>query len=303
MKPLLLVLPGNEGFAQALVARAPMDVSLVAWRHFPDGESLLRVDVDCSDREVVILASLIDPDRLALPLRFVAGTARELGARRVGLVAPYLGYMRQDKRFNPGEVISSVHFAKFLDESVDWLITVDPHLHRHPSLETLFTIPACAVTAMPAVAQWIAAQVERPVLIGPDAESAQWVRQVATLANVPAVVLEKQRHGDRDVEVSIPEQASVVGRTPVLVDDIVSSGRTLIETRGHLRRLNLPPAVCVVVHGIFADGTQSALLDAGAARVVTVNTLPHATNAIDASEAVVQALQTLGVATPFEASP
>lgn len=300
MKPLLVVFPDNEPFEQALTVRWPVEVTRIAWRRFPDGESLLRLDADCRGRDVVLLASQRDPDRLALPMRFVARTARELGARSVGLIAPYLGYMRQDMRFHAGEVISSVHFAEFLSETVDWLVTVDPHLHRHPSLDRLFRIPARAVSAMPAVAAWIATQVPQPVLIGPDSESAQWVERVARLAGVPAVVLTKQRHGDRDVEVSLPDRASVAGRTPVLVDDIASSGRTLIETLGHLRRLELAPAVCVVVHGIFADGADSAMRAAGASRVVSSNTLAHATNGIDTAAAVLDALRELGVAAAEE---
>lgn len=281
MTPCLFAFPGTESLAERLVHDLGAERGTLAWRHFPDGESLLALDTNCRERDVVLLCTFLDPDRLALPLLFAARTAREFGARSVGLVAPYLAYMRQDTRFHPGEVVSSVHFAAFLSSAVDWVVTVDPHLHRRADLGSLFTIPARHVSAMPLVADWIRAEVYRPVLIGPDSESEQWLRQLADLVGAPTIVLNKQRHGDRDVEVSMPDQTIVAGHTPVLVDDIVSSGRTFIETLNRLHALGMAPAVCIAVHGIFADSADLALLNAGAARVVTCNTIAHVTNAID----------------------
>ena len=284
-EPLLLVLPGNEAFAAALGSCWSAEQSVLGWHRFPDGESLLRIDADCRDREVALVSTQSDPDRLALPLRFSACTARELGARRVGLIAPYLGYMRQDARFHSGECVSSAHFARFLDETIDWLVTVDPHLHRHASLDEIFRVPTRAVSATPAMAAWIGANVRDPVLIGPDSESAQWVECVARAIGAPSTVLAKTRRGDRDVEVSLPDPRAIAGRTPVLLDDIISSGRTMIAALAHLRRHGAAPAHCVAVHALFAGDAANALAEAGAARVVTVNTIPHATNAIDVAPA------------------
>jgi ribose-phosphate pyrophosphokinase len=103
----------------------------------------------------------------------------------VGLVAPYLGYMRQDKRFHPREAVSAPIFAGFLDECFDWVMTADPHLHRNPSLSALFRIPAYRVATAPLLADWIAANVPEAVLLGPDSESQQWVAEVARLAGRP----------------------------------------------------------------------------------------------------------------------
>jgi len=145
---------------------------------------------------------------------------------------------------------------------------------------------------MPCVSAWIRANVPNALLVGPDAESAQWVRDAAAGAGVPFAVLEKHRGGDRDVAVSLPDPAIVRGRTPVIVDDIASSGRTMIETVGQLLRLGTARPVCVVVHGIFADGADGALLEAGAERVVSCNTIPHATNAIDIAGVLLPAVRT-----------
>src|SRR3546814_9724361 len=94
-------------------------IAPVAWRHFPDGESLVTLDDALDGADVAILASLRNADAMALPLRFAARAAREFGARSVGLIAPYLGYMRQDTRFHPGEAVSTPLFAQFLEEALD----------------------------------------------------------------------------------------------------------------------------------------------------------------------------------------
>jgi ribose-phosphate pyrophosphokinase len=280
MSRVLLCFPAQAALGRSLAGLLKARFVEIAWRHFPDGESLVAIDEDVREADVAILASLHRPDAIALPLRFAAETARAFGARSIGLIAPYLGYLRQDTRFHPGEAVSAPLFARFLEGSFDWLVTVDPHLHRIPTLDGLFAIPACNVAAAPAIAAWIRANVADAVVIGPDSESRQWVEEVARLAGVPGQVLEKVRRGDRDVDVTLPDATSAQGRTPVLVDDIVSTGHTLLATLAHLRMLGLPPATCIATHAVFADGACEQLLAAGAARVVSTDTIPHPTNAI-----------------------
>ena len=126
---------GNEATGQGSRPCDGAKLHALDWHHFPDGESLMTLRGDLDGADVALLATLRDPDRLALPLRFAAATAREMGARRVGLIAPYLGYMRQDRRFRAGQSVSAPLFAQFLGQSFDGLVTVDPHLHRISRLE------------------------------------------------------------------------------------------------------------------------------------------------------------------------
>ena len=101
MTPLVVACPGNEGLAESLRRVAGCDALGLSMRRFPDAETYLRVDGDVRGRTVVVACTLHDPDSRFLPLAFLADTLRELGARAIGLVAPYLAYMRQDRRFNP----------------------------------------------------------------------------------------------------------------------------------------------------------------------------------------------------------
>ena len=281
MNPLVFGLPGSEQMARELASRLDGERGALTLRRFPDGEDYVRLDTPVANRSVLLVCTLDRPDGKIMPLVFAAGGAKDMGAAAVGLVAPYLAYMRQDKRFNPGEAITSRIFASLLSSRFDFLVTVDPHLHRYHSLADIYSVPAEVVHAAPAVAKWIKDNVTAPVLVGPDSESEQWVADVARQAQAPYLVLEKIRRGDRDVEVSIPDAARWRDRTPVLVDDIISTARTMIETVSHLRRTGMAAPVCVGVHAVFAGTAYDDLVQAGAAKVVTCNTIEHRSNAID----------------------
>ena len=293
MRPLLLALPGNEGIAGALAELLGGEIGEVTLRHFPDGETYVRIVTPVEEREIVLVCTLHRPDDKVLPLTFLAATARDLGAARVGLVSPYLAYMRQDRRFQSGEGITSRYFAELVSRSVAWLVTVDPHLHRRSSLDEVYSIPSVVVPAAPAVSEWIRTNVRHPMLVGPDEESAQWVEAVASAANAPYLVLKKVRRGDREVEVSLARVERGHEYTPVLIDDIISTARTMLATIRQLRTAGLAAPVCVGVHAVFADRAYEDLLAQGASRVVTCNTIPHPSNAVDLSRALAEALRTI----------
>jgi ribose-phosphate pyrophosphokinase len=290
---LLLALPGNEAPGERLAAALGCAVQPVAVHTFPDGESLVTLPPDLIGRSVALVCTLDHPDTRLMPLLLASDGARELGARRVGLVAPYLAYMRQDKRFSPGQVVSAHTFAAVLSRHIDYLVTVDPHLHRIHSLGRLYDMPSATVASAPALAAWIGREVPRPLLIGPDSESEQWTAAVAGLLGAPWLVLEKTRRGDADVSVSTIDAAQWAGHTPVLLDDILSTGRTMIAAIGRLREAGMAAPVCVAVHAILAGDAYSAILAAGAARVVSTNTIAHASNGIDLMPLVADALRPL----------
>jgi ribose-phosphate pyrophosphokinase len=279
--PIVLAHPGGERLAAALAAHLQTQQTEVDIHRFPDGECCPRIQSDVAGREVVIACALDRPDPRSLSLYLLASALREQRARRILLAVPYLPYMRQDRPFARGEGTSARHFARWLSSFIDGLVTVDPHLHRIHSLDEIYSVPTRVVAAAPAIAGWVAANVGNPVLIGPDQESEQWVAHVARLADCPATVLEKKRHGDHEVEISLPDVALARGRTAVLVDDIISTAGTMITAIRQLRKLGLQDAVCVGVHAIFAGDAWPALQAAGPARIVSGNTVEHPTNEID----------------------
>ena len=280
--PLFIGMPDNETMTRALAQTRGGDIGEFTLHAFPDGETYLRYLTDPAGRNVVIVCTLDRPDGKFLSLVLAAAMARDLGTPRVGLVAPYLAYMRQDRRFKGGEAITSAYFARLISTSFNWLVTVDPHLHRHASLDEIYAIPNRIAHADGPLAAWIRNNVERPLIVGPDSESSQWVKRIAAEARCPHVVLDKRRRGDRDVTINLPDMSGWQGRKPVLVDDIISSATTMIEAARLLVAAGMPKPVCIGIHGLFAGDGFSALSEV-AERVVTTNSVRHASSEIDLS--------------------
>jgi ribose-phosphate pyrophosphokinase len=296
VNPVLLAMPGNQDMANRLADELDAELGVATIRRFPDGESYVRIESALAGRSAIVVCTLDRPDEKLVPLLLLAAAARESGAVGVGLVSPYLAYMRQDVRFHAGETVSARHFAAWLSGAFDWLMTADVHLHRIASLSEVYAIPARNVHAAAAVAAWLRAEVARPLVVGPDEERAQWAADVALRAGAPSIVLRKVRGGDREVEVSVPDVDRWREHTPVLVDDIVSTGRTMIETIGHLRHAGMGAPVCIAVHAVFAGDAAQALVSAGAGRVVSCDTVAHPSNRIslaaELAAAVGELLQT-----------
>lgn len=259
-------------------------------RQFPDGESYLRIKTPVSGQHCVILCNFVYPDAKFLPFAFLAETLRELGAASVGLVTPYLGYMRQDIRFKDGEVVTSRIFASAVSHYVDWLVTVDPHLHRYHSLDEIYTVPSRVVQGAPLLAQWLK-QKDKLLLVGPDAESEQWVSSIAAVSGHPFVVGSKLRKGDRNVEISLPDLTPFAGYHAVIIDDVISSGQTLLKCIAALKDQGIKQLSCAAVHGIFADGSDKALLAAGLGQLITTNSIAHNSNMVDLGDALAEAVR------------
>lgn len=284
MKTIFFALPGNELLTQKLAKQLEAEVGETTIRQFPDGETLVQILSDVKGKKVVLVCTLHQPDDKLLPLYFLSKTAKDLGADCTCLIAPYLAYMRQDKRFHPGEGITSEYFGSLISQFAETLVTIDPHLHRRSSLSEVYPIPCNVEHAANHISEWIKNNIENPVLVGPDSESEQWVSEVAKNAGAPFIVLEKIRHGDKDVEVSIPNVENYKNHTPVLVDDIISTARTMIETVAHLKKANMKAPYCIGVHPVFSGNAYQDLKNAGVAEIITCNTIAHESNRIDITD-------------------
>ena len=286
--PIFFNLESDPDLAARLVKQLEAQSGQLEQRRFPDGESYMRIHTDVANQDCIVFCNLDHPDEKLTRLLFLADTLRDMNAARILLVTPYLAHMRHDKRFNEGECLSSRPFARLISNAFDYLITIDPHLHRYNTLDEVYSIGSEVVKAAPASAQWIAENISKPLLIGPDSESEQWVSHVAELAKAPFQVLEKTRHGDFDVEVSLPDVEQWRDHTPVLVDDIISSGRTMLETLKHLESAGLQRPTAIGVHALFNAEAWQALADK--ADLVTCECVPHPTNAIRINDLLAAAI-------------
>lgn len=276
--------------ARRLAEACGLDLAEIALHRFPDGESKLQLPASLPPT-VILCRSLHDPNHKLVELLLAAQSARANGAEQVMLVAPYLCYMRQDKAFHPGEVVSQTIIGQFLAELFDVVITVDAHLHRIQTLSEAIPIAhAINLTATEPMAAFIQQHIDNPLLIGPDQESSQWVGAIAESAGLDFVVANKERFGDRDVRISLPE-AHYQDRHIVLVDDVASTGKTLLAVAEQLQARSVASVDVMVNHALFVNDSVKQLQAAGVSHIWSCDSIPHDSNQIRLSNLLADCLQ------------
>ncbi len=288
----LQALPAARADAESLAHALGVPINEIAIHWFPDGE--MRVTVGPSSPTVIIYAPLDRPNDKLLVILFAAEALRRGGTKRLVLVAPYLCYMRQDAAFHTGEAISQRAIGSLLAANVDRIITVDAHLHRSVTLEDVFPgIETENLSAMPAIAAALSARDfdSQTVIVGPDAEARPWVADLAARLGADYAIAEKTRRGDRAVDITFAEQAVFAGRPALLVDDVVSSGGTLIACARMLIAAGATSVDAIITHALFAPGLSAEFSKAGIRSVRSTNSVPHPTNAIVLNDVLRHALQ------------
>lgn len=286
---MLLCFDDERRLGEALSAALGLHLATVQTHGFPDGETRLRLPPQLP-AEVILLRGLQRPNAKLTELLLVAAGARELGARRLTLVSPYLAYMRQDMAFTPGEVVSQRHLGALLAGAFERVVTVDPHLHRVPTLDAV--LPGrCGVvlSAAALLGAWIAAQVPQALLLGPDEEAGQWVGAAARSAGLDHAVCLKRRRGDHDVEVALPT-VPVAGRAVVLLDDVASTGRTLVAAARGALAAGAASVDVAITHALFVDDALAQVQAAGVRRVWSTDCVAHTSNVVSIVPLLAQAL-------------
>jgi ribose-phosphate pyrophosphokinase len=285
-------LPSGSDAARRLAARLGLGFEEIALHRFPDGE--LRVTVGPAADTTILYASLDQPNEKLIALLFAAEALRRDGATRLVLVAPYMCYMRQDVAFHPGEAISQRAVGRLLATLMDRIVTVDAHLHRTPDITAVFPgIEAENLSAMPAIASALARTGLDPatVVIGPDAESKPWVSDLAGRLRLQHTVAGKTRHGDRSVDIEFADPGLLSGRPALLVDDIVSSGGTLVVAARTLKAIGASSIDAVVTHALFPADMIADFAEADIGSIRSTDSVPHPTNAIPLDELLAAALR------------
>jgi ribose-phosphate pyrophosphokinase len=217
-------------------------------KRFPDGEIYLRVGGRLEGDDVVVVQSTRS-DQDLLELLLLEDAVREAGARRTFVVVPYFGYARQDRRFFPGEPVSARALCRHVELDADAVITVDLH-----SSQTLnhFTKPAFEASGIPALGRLLR---ERPVdlLVSPDKGGIDRAKRMAQLLDRPWFALEKKRIDSDKVELNLPAvpTPALAGKHVVLLDDVISTGGTIVEAARLLKRHGVGAVTAACTHGLF----------------------------------------------------
>lgn len=289
---MLLAFADERALAEKLAAELGTELAFVAEHRFPDGEIKLTLPARLPP-QVVVLRGLHQPNERLVQLLLTAKTARRLGATRLVLASPYLAYMRQDIEFQPGEAISQRIVAGFLGELFERVVTIDPHLHRIASLDEVMPgSRGIALSAAPLLGEWIAAQWplgRRPLLVGPDEEALQWVQAAGESTGLRGFVCRKTRRGDRDVQVELPD-TDITGCDVVIIDDVASTGHTLVQAAQALRARGVGTIDVAVVHALFGGDALERLAAAGIRRVWSTDAVPHPSNVVTVAPMLARAI-------------
>ena len=217
-------------------------------KRFPDGELYVRVGGRLEGDDVVVVQST-RTDQDFLELLLLQDAVREAGARRTLVVVPYFGYARQDRRFFPGEPVSARALCRHVELDADIVVTVDLH-----SAQTLahFAKPAFEASGIPAIARLLR---ERPtdILVSPDKGGIDRVRRMAQLLDRPWFALEKKRIDSEHVELTLPPELPIPieGKHLVLIDDVISTGGTIVEAAKLLKKRGAGAISAACTHGLF----------------------------------------------------
>ena len=267
-----------EELARGVADRLDLPLRPIEVHTFPDGESLVRVESKTPGR-ALLLRSLDTPNQKLIELLFAADALRRQGVTEIGLVVPYLGYMRQDRVFETGQSLSQRVVASLLGNAFDDVLTVEAHLHRIQALDEIFPCPARSISAASAITDWLRAGPHPSVVVGPDSESEPWIRAIADNAQLDWLIASKHRHGDREVRIDLPPLPADT-RNVWIVDDIGSSGTTLEAVARILKQRGVEEIGAIVVHALFGPDTPQRLREAGISQLVSTDSVVHPSNQI-----------------------
>ena len=305
MNGISIQYPPSAAAADAIRLASKLGVAAhaIALHRFPDGE--MRVTVGPSTSTTIVYASLDDPNEKLIAIVLAAEALRRHGATRLVLLAPYFCYMRQDTAFREGEAISQKAIGKVIADTVDRVITVDAHLHRTADIGAVFPgIDADNLSAMPAIVRTIRAENIDPetVVVGPDTESGQWASHLAESLGLTCAVAQKVRHSDHSVDLVFANPSLFAGRPALIIDDVVSSGGTLIACATALSTAGAATIDAVITHALFPPELTIACADAGIHSIRSTHSVPHATNTFVLDGLFAAALRReFNDAIPFEA--
>jgi len=292
MTPVIYTFPSYQQQGKQLANNLNLPCFDIHIHHFPDKESLVTLPPQ-KHGHVIFCLSLDYPNNKLIELLLAAKTARLQGVKRLSLVTPYLCYMRQDKSFQPDEAISQQIIGQWLSELFDDLITVDPHLHRVTNLDSV--IPDTnniILSAATLLGEFVKSLQKNVLLLGPDEESLQWVKQVASICGASFAVATKIRHSDTDVSIQLPDM-NFIKQHIIMIDDVISTGNTVAQTTEQLYKSGASQVDVLVTHALFTKDAMDTLNNVNIKNIWSSDSIPHETNSIPLTNLLSDKIKTI----------
>ncbi len=271
--------------AKELASVMGCDYIQAATTTFPDGECYTRIDAEKLDDDVVIVQTT-SPDSKLIELLLLQDAVRRLGAKSITLVIPYFGYARQDRVFKPGEPESAKVMCQHLDMNCDRVITVD--IHKEVVLN-YFNHPHKDLKAAPVIAEYFKGK-GIDMVLSPDIGAAGRAKMVGEVMGVPYDHLEKTRLSGTDVRIA-PAKADVKGKKVLIVDDMISTGGTIIAAAYALREAGAAGISVACTHGVFVNNAIEKFTGSSLDALLSCNTLNNPVSHISVASLIAEAIK------------
>ncbi|MGZ7047154.1 MAG: ribose-phosphate diphosphokinase [Methanobacterium sp.] len=257
-------------------------------RRFPDGERYIRIKEQIDDEVIVVQSTGYPQDENLMELFFILKNLKSMGVQKIKVVIPYFGYGRQEKRFKSGEAVSALIIAELLEFSgADEIFFFNLH---EESITDFFKVPVHNLSAMPIIADYLKKIVHDPVIIAPDKGALEFAKEIAEIIGCEYDYLEKIRLSPKIVETK-PKDLNVKGKEAVIIDDIISTGGTIVNAASILRELGASKVIVSCVHPVLVEDSLLKIFAVGVDDVLSTDTLLSDVSVISVAPLVAEKLK------------
>jgi len=276
----------SKRLAESVSKKLGSELGSIDYRRFPDGEIYLRLLSDVNHRDCVLIETTDSNDAL-IELLLLLDLLRDLNARKIYTVVPYLGYSRQDRRFMEGEAFSARTILKLIDQFSDSILTVNCHFLDSEGEFSFEGVKIRNLDAFPLVAEYFKNKLKKPVLISPDEGALKYAKRASEIINCEFDYLQKTRISDQEVKINT-KKLDVSGKNVIILDDMISTGTTIIEAAKFIKAQGAKSIHAGCIHGVFSGGLQqfSGVLD----DLVCTDTIPTEVSKITVADLISKAI-------------
>ena len=288
----MIVVPGpaSQSLGQKIAEILNARIVPVNLKTFPDGEYCLRFEGDLKDEEVIVVQTTGPPqDTNIMQLLLMLDTTKDLGAKKVTAVVPYLAFARQDKRFLQGEVVSAETLVKLIEAcGTDRFITVN--IHAENTLKR-FSVPTENLSAITLLAEQFKSQgLDGAFSLSPDKGAIKLAEEADKVLGGGCGWLRKER--DRYTgEIQVEEKSlNVKGRDVIVFDDIISTGGTIARAVKMLKTQGARRVYAACVHPLLIGEAKKKITESGAEEIVGTDGIPSSVRTVSLAPLIAEAL-------------